>query len=70
MKKDNMFGRRLWPWRSLLGGLALAAGLVMGLGMRGLENPDGWPEWLLVPGLVLAGVAVVLVRSDVRGGRL
>ena len=53
------------------GGLALAFGLVKGLGIRCLENQGGWPEWLLVPGLVLAGVAVVLVRSDAwEGARL
>lgn len=70
MKKDITSRRRLWPWRSLIGGVAVAVGLVMGLGMRGLENPEGWPEWLLVPGLVLAVLAVVLVSSDVKGGRL
>ena len=49
----------------------MAFGLVKGLGMRGLENQGGWPEWLLVPGLVLAGLAVVLVRSDAwEGARL
>ena len=52
-------------------GMALAFGLVKGLGIRCLENQGGWPEWLLVPGLVLAGLAVVLVRSDAwEGARL
>ena len=49
----------------------MAFGLVKGLGIRCLENQGGWPEWLLVPGLVLAGLAVVLVRSDAwEGARL
>ena len=71
MKKDITSRRALWRGRSLNGGLALAFGLVKRLGMRGLENQGGWPEWLLVPGLVLAGLAVVLVRSDAwEGARL
>ena len=71
VKKDITSRRPLWLWRSLSGGLALAFGLVKGLGIRCLENQGGWPEWLLVPGLVLAGLAVVLVRSDAwEGARL
>ena len=70
MKKDNMFGRRLWPWKALLGGACVAVSLVIALGMRGLDNPDGWPEWLAFPGVVLAVIGGILVYADWREGSL
>ena len=70
MKKDNMCGRRLWPWKSLIGGVCVAASLVVAFGMRGLDNPDGWPEWLFFPGVTLAIVGGVLVYTDWREGSL
>lgn len=70
MKKDNMCGRRLWPWKALLGGACVFASLVIACGMRGLGNPNGWPEWLFFPGVALDVVGSVLVYADWREGRL
>lgn len=70
VKKDNMCGRRLWPWKALLGGVCVVVSLVIAFGMRGLDNPDGWPEWLFFPGVVLAIVGGVLVYADWREGQL
>jgi len=70
VKKDNMFGRRLWPWKALLGGACVFASLVIACGMRGLDNPGGWPEWLFFPGVALDVVGGVLVYADWREGRL
>ena len=61
MKKDNMRGRRLWPWKAMSGGVCILAALVIAFGMRGLDNPDGWPEWLFFPAAGLAVVGGVLV---------
>lgn len=61
MKKDNMRGRRLWPWKAMIGGVCILAALVIAFGMRGLDNPDGWPEWLFFPAAWLAVVGGVLV---------
>lgn len=61
MKKDNTCGRRLWPWKPVLGGVCIVAALVIAFGMRGLDNPDGWPEWLFFPAAALAIVGGVLV---------
>lgn len=65
-----MCGRRLWPWKSLVGGVCVAASLVIAFGMRGLDNPGGWPEWLAFPGAALAVVGGVLVYAEWREGRL
>lgn len=70
MKKDNMHGRRLWPWKSLIGGVCVASALVIAFGMRGLDNPDGWPEWLFFLGVALAIVGGVLVYAEWREGAL
>lgn len=61
MKKDNMRGRRLWPWKAMIGSVCILAALVIAFGMRGLDNPDGWPEWLFFPAAGLAVVGGVLV---------
>ena len=61
MKKDNMRGRRLWPWKAMIGGVCILAALVIAFGMRGLDNPDGWPERLFFPAAGLAVVGGVLV---------
>lgn len=61
MKKDITRGRRLWPWKAISGGVCLAVAAVVGLGLRGLDNPDGWPEWLFFPAAGLAVVGGVLV---------
>lgn len=70
MKKDNTRNRRVWPWKSLIGGVCVVSALVIAFGMRGLNNPDGWPEWLLVPGVALDIVGGVLVYAEWREGRL
>ena len=70
MKKDITRGRRLWPWKAISGGVCLAVAAVVGLGLRGLDNPEGWPEWLCVPGVALAVVGGVLVYMDWREGSL
>lgn len=70
MKKDNMCGQRLWPWKALIGGVCVAGSNVIALGMRGLGNEDGWPEWLVFPGILLAVVGGVLVYMDWREGSL
>lgn len=70
MKKNNTCGQRLWPWKTLVGGVCLAVAAVAGLGMRGLDNPDGWPEWLFFPGILLAVGGGVLVYTDWREGSL
>lgn len=66
MHKDNMYGRRLWTWKSLVGGVCVAAALVIAFGMRGTGNPDGWPEWLFFPGVTLDIVGGVLVYAGWR----
>jgi len=38
--------------------------------MRGLDNPDGLPEWTFVPALGLLALAVALIRADWKAGRL
>lgn len=65
-----MRGHRLWPWKAIAGGVCVAAALVIGLGMRDLDNPDGWPEWLCLPGVALAVIGGVLVYADWREGSL
>ena len=70
MKKDNMRGYRLRPWKSLIGGVCVASALVIAFGMRGLDNPDGWPEWLFFLGVALAIVGGVLVYAEWREGSL
>lgn len=70
MKKDNTRNRRVWPWKSLIGGVCVASALVIAFGMRGLNNPDGWPEWLFFPGVALDIVGGVLVYAEWREGRL
>lgn len=61
MKKDNTRNRRVWPWKSLIGVGCVLASLVIAFGMRSLDNPDGWPEWLFFPAAALAIVGGVLV---------
>ena len=70
MKKNNMCGPRLWPWKALIGGVCVAGSNVIALGMRDIGNPDGWPEWLFFPGILLAVVGGVLVYMDWREGSL
>ena len=70
MQKDNTRNKRVWPWKSLIGGVCIASALVIAFGMRGLDNPDGWPEWLLFPGVALDIVGGVLVYADWREGQL
>lgn len=70
MKKDNMRGRRVWPWKLLIGGVCVASALVIAFGMRGLDNKDGWPEWLFFPGVALDIVGGVLVYAEWREGSL
>jgi len=51
MKKDSTRNRRVWlwkcltdgvwPWKGMIGGVCVLAALVIGFGMRGLDNPDG-----------------------------
>lgn len=62
--------RHLRPWRTITGGAALAAALTLGFAMRGLDNPDGLPEWTFFPALGLLALAVVLIRADWKEGRL
>lgn len=76
MKKNSMRNRcvwlcrwltdGVWPWKAMIGGVCLLAALVIGFGMRGLDNPDGWPEWLFFPGVALAIVGGVLVYAEWR----
>lgn len=70
MKKDNMRGRRVWPWKALIGGVCVASALVIAFGMRGIDNPEGWPEWLVFPGVALDIVGGVLVYAEWREGSL
>lgn len=80
MKKDNTRNRRarlwrwltdgVWPWKTMIGGVCVLSALVIGFGMRGLDNPDGWPEWLFFPGVALAIVGGVLVYAEWREGSL
>ena len=80
MKKDNTRNRLVWlwrwltdgvwPWKGMIGGVCVLSALVIGFGMRGLDNPDGWPEWLFFPGVALAIVGGVLVYAEWREGRL
>lgn len=65
-----MCGQRLWPWKALIGGVCVAGSNVIALGMRDIGNPDGWPEWLFFPGILLAVVGGVLVYMDWREGSL
>lgn len=66
MHKDNMYGRSLWAWRSIVGGVCIAAALVIAFGMRGPTNPTGWPEWLVFPGVTLDIVGGILVYTEWR----
>lgn len=80
MKKDTMRNRcvwlwkcltsGVWPWKGMIGGVCVLAALVIGFGMRGLDNPDGWPEWLFFPALALTIVGGVLVYAEWREGQL
>lgn len=70
MNKTNTRSRHLRPWRTLIGGAALAGALTLGVAMRGLDNPAGLPEWTLFPALGLLALAVVLIRADWKAGRL
>nr|DAX80446.1 MAG TPA: hypothetical protein [Caudoviricetes sp.] len=70
VKKNSTCGQRLWPWKALIGGVCLVGSNVIALGMRDISNPDGWPEWLFFPGVVLAVVGGVLVYAEWREGSL
>ena len=70
MKKDNTRNRRMWTWKSLDGGVCVAAALVIAFGMRGPDNPDGWSERLFFPGIALDIVGGVLVYAEWREGLL
>lgn len=70
MKKDNTRNRRVWPWKLLIGGVCVASALVIAFGMRGFDNPGGWPEWLFFPGVALDIVGGVLVYAEWREGSL
>ena len=65
-----MCGRRLWPWKAIAGGVCIAVATVVALGLRGLDTPEGWPEWLVFPGVALDVVGGVLVYADWREGSL
>lgn len=70
MNKINTRHRHLRPWRTLTGGAALSVALTLGFAMRGLDNPDGLPEWTFWLALGLLALAVVLIRADWKEGRL
>lgn len=70
MNKPTTRRHHLRPWRTLIAGASLAAALTLAFAMRGLDNPDGLPEWTFFPALGLAALAVYLVRADWKAGRL
>lgn len=80
MKKDSTRNRcvwlwkcltsGVWPWKSLIGCVCIAVSLVIAFAMRGLDNPDGWPEWLFFPGVALAIIGDILVYAEWREGQL
>ena len=80
MKKDTTRNRcvwlwkcltsGVWPWKGMIGGVCVLAALVIGFGMRGLDNPDGWPEGLVFPALAPTIVGGVLVYAEWREGSL
>lgn len=70
MNKTTARRRHLRPWRTLIGGASLAAALTLGFAMRGLDNHDGLPEWTFFPALGLLALAVCLIRTDWKAGRL
>lgn len=70
MNKTTTRRRHLRPWRTLVGGAALAVALTLGFAMRGLDNPAGLPEWAFFPALGLLALAVCLIRADWKAGRL
>ena len=70
MKKDNTRTRRVWPWKLLIGGVCVVSALLLAFGMRGPDNPEGWPEWLFFPGVALDIVGGVLVYAEWREGSL
>jgi hypothetical protein len=57
---DDSGGRRWLGWETVLGGLLLLLGIVVGLG-QALEldlGRVGWPFFVIVPGLALLGVGL------------
>lgn len=70
MHKATTRRRHLRPWRTLIAGTSLAAALTIAFAMRGLDNPDGLPEWTFFPALGLLALAVCLIRADWKAGRL
>lgn len=70
MNKTTTRRHHLRPWRTLIGGAALSVALTLGFAMRGLDNPDGLPEWTFWPALGLLALAVGLIRADWKEGRL
>ena len=67
MRKNNTSHRRLRTWKPPAGGACIAVSAVIALGLRGLDNMHGWPEWMFFPGLALAIGGGVLVWVAVRG---
>lgn len=70
MNKISTRRRHLRPWRTIIGGAALAVSLTLGFAMRSIDNPNGLPEWTFWPALGLLALAVVLIRADWKAGRL
>lgn len=70
MSKNSTSHRRLRPWRSLIAGLSLAVSLTIAHALRGLDNPDGLPEWLFFPGIGFLVLAVALLHAEWRAGQL
>lgn len=70
MRKNSTSYRRLRPWRSLIAGISLAVSLTIAHGMRGIDNPGGWPEWLFFPGIGLLALAAALLRAEWKAGQL
>lgn len=44
----------------------VAVAMFLALAMRAPDNPLGWPEWVCVPALVLAAVAVRMFVVEAR----
>lgn len=70
MKEDSTRNGRVWPWKAMVGCVCVSAALVIACGMRGPDNPYGWPQWIGFPALGLDVLAVVLIHADWKAGRL
>jgi len=58
---NNNTMKQLCLWEMIIGGICATVALVIGLGMRGLDNPNGWPEWLALPAFAILALAVGLI---------